>query len=47
MDEEDLEIRRPQDILYMLQKKLVWWMTTTNSLLGSFLSTEYGELVYW
>ncbi|CAA6655168.1 unnamed protein product [Spirodela intermedia] len=43
MDEGGLGIRRPQDVLNMLQKKLVWRMRTTPSVLGSFVSTKYGE----
>ncbi|CAA7399339.1 unnamed protein product [Spirodela intermedia] len=42
-DEGGLGIRRPQDVLNMLQKKLVWRMRTTPSVLGSFVSTKYGE----
>ncbi|CAA6657145.1 unnamed protein product [Spirodela intermedia] len=42
-DEGGLGIRRPQDVLNILQKKLVWRMRTTPSVLGSFVSTKYGE----
>ncbi|CAA7397131.1 unnamed protein product [Spirodela intermedia] len=42
-DEGGLGIRRPQDVLNMLQKKLVWRMRTTPSVLGSFVLAKYGE----
>ncbi|CAA7397126.1 unnamed protein product [Spirodela intermedia] len=42
-NEGGLGIRRPQDVFNMLQKKLVWRMRTTPSVLGSFVSAKYGE----
>ena len=44
LDEGDLGIGRPEDVLDMLQKKLVWRMRTTSTPLGSLVSAKYGEL---
>ena len=43
LDEGGLGLRRPEDVLDMLQKKVVWRMRTTTSPLGSFVIAKYGE----
>ena len=43
LDEGGLGIRRPEDVLDMLQKKLVWRMRTMSTPLGSLVSAKYGE----
>ena len=43
LDEGGLGIRRPEDVLDMLQKKLVWRMKTTTTPLRSLVSAKYGK----